>query len=213
MRKKLRVLGSVLKSKTHEQYRTIMEEGAGVPVEIVNSLLHVKSSWTQFPGAIANTDLLNDERNSMLLTSFNGSLKDLLLVKVDRATMAASLEGREPLLDHRLLEFAAQLPYDYKSDGVTSKRIIRDIVYKYIPAEMMNRPKTGFDLPIYKWLKSDLTWMMDELLCEGAIQQTRFFNHKQVTAMVNSFKKDTWHYPDVVWRILTFQLWHQRWMK
>lgn len=213
MRKKVRVLGSVLQSKMHEQYRTIMEEGAGVPVEVVNSLLHVKSARMTFPGIIANTDLLNDERNSMLLTSFNGSLKDLLLVKVDRATMAASLEGREPLLDHRLIEFAAQLPYDYKSDGVTSKRIIRDIVYKYVPAEMMNRPKMGFDLPIYKWLKNDLTWLMEEHLCEDAIQQSEFFNHKEVAAMVNSFKKGTWHYPDVVWRILTFQLWHQRWMK
>ena len=77
------------------------------------------------------------------------------MTKVDRATMSVSIEGREPLLDHRIIEYATKLPLEYKfHKGV--QRILKDIVYDYIPKEMINRPKTGFSIPVLHWLKNEL---------------------------------------------------------
>ena len=70
--------------------------------------------------------------------------------------MSVSLEGREPLLDHHLVEYVATLPYSYKYDEKVSKRILRDIVHQYLPKEIMDRPKAGFTLPIYSWLRGGL---------------------------------------------------------
>ena len=87
-------------------------------------------------------------------------LQNDILTKVDCATMSVSIEGREPFLDHRIIEFVAQLPSKYKY-GHTQKMILKDIVHKYIPKELMDRPKSGFTSPINSWLKTDLKYLLD----------------------------------------------------
>jgi asparagine synthase (glutamine-hydrolysing) len=72
--------------------------------------------------------------------------------------MSTSLEGREPLMDHRLAELAAQLPTEFKFDGKTHKKILRDITHQYVPKKIMDRPKIGFDLTIFDYLKNDLSY-------------------------------------------------------
>ena len=78
---------------------------------------------------------------------------DDILVKVDRAAMAVSLETRVPMLDKDVVEFAWTLPIDYKKKDGVSKKVLRDVLYRYVPKEMMERPKKGFSIPIMKWLK------------------------------------------------------------
>jgi asparagine synthase (glutamine-hydrolysing) len=139
-------------------------------------------------------------------------LRDNDLVKVDRATMSVSLEGREPLLDHRLATYAAQLPLEYKTDGVAGKRILKDIVHDYVPKEMMDRPKSGFSLPIYSWLRGDLSYLIDEHLSEQALGASGIFNVKFLLEEVEKFKQDKLHYSPLIWYLLMFQMWYKRWM-
>ena len=144
---------------------------------------------------------------------YKGYLQNDILTKVDRATMSVSIEGREPLVDHRILEFAAQLPLEYKWDGKTSKRILKDIVHEYIPKEMMDRPKTGFSLPIYSWLRGDLSYLVDEYLSPTSLEQSGFFNVPWVSQQVNLFKLNKLHYQPFIWKLLMFQMWYNKWMK
>jgi asparagine synthase (glutamine-hydrolysing) len=149
----------------------------------------------------------------MLALDYQMSLQNDVLTKVDRATMSVSLEGREPLLDHRLIEFVAQLPIDYKIEGNSGKRILKDIVYDYIPKELMDRPKAGFSLPIYSWLLSDLRYFLDEYLSEKAIAESGLFNISSVSYIVRLFRNNKLYYKSYIWKLLMFQMWYARWMK
>jgi asparagine synthase (glutamine-hydrolysing) len=140
-------------------------------------------------------------------------LQNDILTKVDRASMSVSLEAREPLLDHRLAEFAAILPIEYKHDMYGGKRILKDIVHDYVPKELVDRPKAGFSLPIYKWLKGDLHFLIEEFLIEKSINESNLFNSGFVTQQVDLFKKDRLFYKPIIWKLLMFQMWYFRWMK
>ena len=140
-------------------------------------------------------------------------LQNDILTKVDRATMSVSLEGREPLLDHRITEFAAQLPINYKYDGTTGKRILKDIVHDHVPKKMMDRPKTGFSLPIYTWLQSDLSFLIEDYLNETALSISGIFNVPFLLKQVKLFKEDKLHYKPFIWKLLMFQMWYFKWMK
>lgn len=155
---------------------------------------------------------INRIENLLLHIDYVLPLRDCLLVKVDRGTMSTSLEGREPLMDHRLAEFAAQLPFAYKYDGHTFKRILRDVTHKYIDKSFMDRPKVGFDLPIYKWLKADLAYLIDENLSSIEINKSGYFSPEYVNRLVLQFKHDKLLYKPVIWRLLMFQMWYKVWM-
>jgi asparagine synthase (glutamine-hydrolysing) len=153
---------------------------------------------------------VNQELNTFLLLDYTGVMRDLLLTKVDRATMSASLEGREPLLDHRIAEYAAQLPFEYKFDGTTLKKIIKEIVHQYVPKEIMDRPKTGFDLPIFDWLKTDLGYLIDEYLNDAALMEAGL-NPKGVQQVVAEFRAGKLRYPLILWRLIVYQMWAKQW--
>lgn len=149
-----------------------------------------------------------------MAVDYKGYLQDDILTKVDRATMSVSLEGREPLLDHRIVEFAAQLPFEYKlNNGNNGKRILKEIVHEYIPKEMLNRPKSGFSLPIYSWLRNDLSFLIDEYLNNNEIEKSGLFNSDFVLKRVNEFKLGKLHYTPFIWKILMFQMWYRHWME
>lgn len=147
-----------------------------------------------------------------MLMDFESYLPNDILTKVDRATMSVSLEGREPLLDHRLVAYAAQIPIKYKTNGEDGKLILKDIVHDYVPKEMMERPKTGFSLPIYKWLREDLSYLLDEYLSENAIKASGLFNAETVLEEVQEFKNKKLHYTPIIWNLLMFQMWYFKWM-
>ena len=138
-------------------------------------------------------------------------LENDILTKVDRATMSVSLEGREPFLDHRIIEYVAQLPMDFKY-GQTQKRILRDIVYKYIPKELMDRPKTGFSIPIYNWLKTDLRYLIEENLDSSSIEETGIFSVSSVEKIKIQFFNDQLDDLTIIWKLLQFQMWYKKWM-
>jgi len=149
----------------------------------------------------------------MMAIDYEMYLQNDILTKVDRASMSVSLEGREPFVDHRLAEFAARLPLEYKYNELGGKRILKDIVHDNIPRELVDRPKAGFSLPIYNWLTNDLSFLLDEYLSEKSIKESGFFKAKFVSQQVELFKGNKFYYKPLIWKLLMFQMWYFRWMK
>ncbi len=139
-------------------------------------------------------------------------LLDDILQKVDRAGMSVSLEGREPFLDHRVIEWAAQLPMKYKYNNGNKKFIIKEIVHKYLPKEMMDRPKMGFGIPIASWLQNDLKKFVDHYLDESYIEKQQVFNNEEIQRIKKSFYDGKVERAEKIWYLLMFQMWYDRWM-
>ena len=194
-------------NKSHNVHQFVLNSSK-IPDRIIQKIM-LNSPISDLYEPIHN---IADVGNNILLSHFCTFLPDYLLVKVDRATMSSSLEAREPLLDHRVIEFAADLPFIFKNDGKESKKIIKDIVHKYIPSALMNRPKTGFDLPIYDWLRTDLQWVLDEYLNKSSLNASGLFNVNEILDMVHLFKKGKLKYKSVLWNIIIFQMWYKRWI-
>ena len=127
--------------------------------------------------------------------------------------MSASLEGREPLLDHHLMEFAAQLPDAFKYNKGIKKRILKDIVHDYVPKELMDRPKKGFAIPIGNWLNDELADLIQQYLAHDRITKQQIFNPIAVEHLVSSFRAGRKENTLKIWYLLMFQMWHQRWME
>ena len=157
-------------------------------------------------------DLLGD-LDKLLAIDYKTYLPDDILVKVDRAGMSTSLEGREPLLDHRIIEFAAQLPEDLKMKGRNKKFLLKEIVHDYVPKEMMERPKMGFGVPVFNWLRTDLKYYADEYLSDAAFERHGLFKKQAVHHIMHHFYKGDRNYNSLFWYLLMFQMWYKEWME
>jgi asparagine synthase (glutamine-hydrolysing) len=194
-----------------EQSRELFQLKNEKPLSYLNNFFRNKIQSFPSPYQIDTTGFHCSTDVAMAI-DYNAYLQNDILTKVDRATMSVSLEGREPLLDHRLLEFAAQLPVAFKYDGISQKRILKDIVHEYIPKEMMDRPKTGFSLPIYDWLRKDLSYLVDEYLSKEALKWSGLFNEDFISLEVMKFRTNKLHYVPLIWYLLMFQMWYKKWM-
>jgi asparagine synthase (glutamine-hydrolysing) len=143
----------------------------------------------------------------MMLLDILTYLPDDILVKVDRASMAISLEVRGPLLDHRVVEMAAQLPLHLKLHGSTDKWILRQVLARYVPQRLFSRPKMGFGVPIASWLRGPLRDWAESLLSESVLRADGLLNPAPIRAAWREFTDDRypWHYP--LWDILMLQAW------
>jgi len=154
------------------------------------------------------TDLIN----AMLAIDYQTYLPDDIMMKVDRATMSVSLEGREPLLDHHILEFVARLPGSFKYSRGTSKRLLKVIAHKYCPKHLLDRPKKGFSVPIDRWFKKELKTYFLHYLNEDTLKKQGIFNEKYIISLRNRYLTG---YPENVaklWQLLMFQMWMERWI-
>lgn len=152
-----------------------------------------------------------DVLNQCLAIDYRNYMVDDILTKVDRATMSVSLEGREPLLDHRIIEFAARLPLAYKYDNGTRKKILKNIVHKYVAESLMARPKKGFGVPVKRWLRNDLSYLVTHYLDDKQLNKHGLFNPEYVAYIKNKYIKDGSEF-NMVWLVLVFQMWYQMWM-
>jgi asparagine synthase (glutamine-hydrolysing) len=134
-------------------------------------------------------------------------LPDDILVKLDRATMAVSLEARVPLLDHRVVEFAASLPVAAKVQGGVGKRPLRGVLRRYVPEALWNRPKTGFGLPIGEWLRGPLRPWAEALLDPARLRVEGYLAPEPIAAMWDEHlaRRRDWEYH--LWDVLIFQAW------
>jgi len=149
----------------------------------------------------------------MMAIDYQTYLVDDILQKVDRATMTVSLEGREPFLDHRVIEWAAQLPDEYKYFEGNKKYILKEIVHQYIPKELMDRPKMGFAIPIANWMTNELREYLESFINEKVIREQGIFNWEYVYKLKTDFFNGKKEYDMKMWYLLMFQTWYDRWMK
>lgn len=154
-----------------------------------------------------------DNLNRMLAVDYKTFLVDNNLVKVDRATMAVGLEGREPMLDHRVIEFVAQLPADLKIRDGVNKYLLKQIVHKYIPKGLMDRPKMPFIAPLKVWFRDELAEKMHDYLGERKLKESGLFNATPIAALSRQYLAGEQVNYQKLWNLLVFQLWYERWMK
>lgn len=147
----------------------------------------------------------------MMAIDYTTYMLDDILQKVDRATMTASLEGREPFMDQRIIEFAARLPDEYKYHQGIKKYILREVVHRHVPKEMMDRPKMGFAIPIADWLRTDLRDLLETYLSEDRIKKEGFFQWDYVSKLKTQFLLGKKEFDLKIWYLLMFEMWMEKW--
>jgi len=153
-----------------------------------------------------------DPLASIMLLDLKTYLPDDILVKVDRATMSVALEGREPFLDHKIVEWTSQLPVELKYKTGVSKYLLRKVLYKYIPKELVERPKQGFGVPIYEWFKKELRELYMEYLDGERIKKEGFLNCLEVKRLLEDFLSDRGVNHNKLWLLFVFETWKDKWM-
>lgn len=164
---------------------------------------------TNFDINVSNT---NDEINQMLAIDYKTYMVDDILTKVDRATMSVSLEGREPLLDYRLIEFVSQLPSNLKYKDGDKKWLLKQITHKYLPKEMMDRPKQGFGVPLTEWFRDELKEYFMIYLDEKRIEKEGLFDSKEIIRLRDSYLLGNKENVQKLWFLLMFEMWYEKWM-
>ena len=157
-----------------------------------------------------NNEALPTQLNAVERMMFRDTmtyLPDDILCKVDRAAMASSLETRVPFLDHRVVEFAWQLPFVMKIRGATSKWALRQVLNKYVPKELIDRPKAGFAIPIGKWLRGPLRDWAEALLDESRLNQEGYFHSEPIRKAWSEHLSGQLDNTSKLWAILMFQSW------
>jgi len=153
---------------------------------------------------------IGDFRRWMMTVDGLSFLADDILVKADRASMGVSLEARVPLLDHRVVEFAAHLPERLTLRGRETKWILRRVLDRYLPASVVDRPKQGFTVPVDAWLRGALRAWAEPLLDEGRLKREGFFNPAAVRAAWAEHQSGRRDHAHRLWNVLMFQAWLER---
>jgi asparagine synthase (glutamine-hydrolysing) len=148
----------------------------------------------------------------MMMADIRSYLPDDILVKVDRATMSVALEGREPFLDNKIMEYAARMPWELKYREGKSKWILRQILYKHIPKEWVDRPKQGFAVPVNEWFQNDLKDYFKTYLNRDRIEKDGIFNPETIERMLKEYFKYNGMNAHKLWLILMFNMWKEKYL-
>lgn len=196
------VRGALLGAKGPEELYMISNQEEPLAIEIALNGKEIPYQYNQYPNGF-----LKEANHNIMLMDMLMYHPDDILTKVDRSAMAVSLETRVPMLDQDVVEFAWSLPLAYKKAGDTRKLVLRDILYRYVPKEMMERPKTGFSIPIEKWLREPALKQWAETLIEkNTLRQQGILNPEMVWKIWNEYiEKGIWRVQ--IWYILMFQEW------
>ncbi|MBU0694975.1 MAG: asparagine synthase (glutamine-hydrolyzing) [Bacteroidetes bacterium] len=154
-----------------------------------------------------------DDLSKLLCTDYKTYMVDDILTKVDRASMSVSLEGREPLLDHRLVEFVAQLPNHFKIKNGNKKYLLKEICHQYLPKDLMDRKKMGFGIPLVEWFEAEIKEYINLYLNSTYISAQGLFRLEAIDKLLKGYDKNKSENVFKLWNLIMFQLWYERWMK
>jgi asparagine synthase (glutamine-hydrolysing) len=149
--------------------------------------------------------------NRMQAVDYTTFMVDDILTKVDRATMSVSLEGREPLLDHRIVEYLARIPMKLKYKNNIGKYLSRKILYRYIPKTLIDKPKTGFAIPLKQWLETELNDLALKSLKSDILKKDDIFKREVLESLVDECLNKKVHEPTFIWMIIIYVMWREKW--
>ena len=199
--------------KSHDPVQAVKYISQYITETEVESFLG--QSFLRYPTFFEDGSLLTNNDgiiNHLLAIDYKTFLVDNNLVKADRATMSVGLEGREPMLDHRLIEFLSTLPSSFKIREGTNKWLLKEIVHRYIPKSLMERPKRPFIAPLMVWFRDDLKEQLKYYLSEQALAATGVFDPEPIIRLRDDYLSGKKVNYQKLWQILSFQLWFNRWM-
>ncbi len=139
-------------------------------------------------------------------------LPDAMLTKIDRASMAVSLEVRVPLLDHRVIEFTSLIPDDLKYKNKTGKYILKKLLQRYIPKEFFDRPKMGFGVPIGEWFRGKLKDLLLDYLSDDRLRHEGIFNIRYINRIINEHLFKNVNHQYRLWTLLMWEMWREKWL-
>lgn len=170
---------------------------------------------TQKPNQVItefDTEITQNWLDNILAIDYKTYQLDDILTKVDRATMSVSLEGREPLLDHNIINFVSRLDSKFKIRDGNKKYLLKEITHKYLPKEIMDRPKMGFGVPIFDWFKDELKPYITYYLNETRIAESGIFSVIYVANLRNRYLAGLDVNINQIWFLLMFEMWREKWM-
>ena len=185
-------------------YRRLVSHWNNPEQLVVNGIEPIGSAWNE-------ARAISDFGERMAFLDTKTYLPDDILTKVDRASMAVSLEVRVPLLDHRIVEFAWRLPKQMKLKGNSTKRLLRRILYRHVPRKLVDRPKAGFAVPLDQWLRGPLRNWAEALLDENRLESEGVLNPKPIRRAWNNHLAGRGNKGQALWGVLMFQSWRERW--
>lgn len=204
-------VGKVMTSHSAEDILTC--DGRNT-ADITNDLFRKELNINYTKNAFATTSLSSNIQEAKMLYDMQTYLPDDILVKMDRASMKYALEVRVPLLDYRLVEGTFSVPHKYKYLNGDKKYLLKQILYKYVPKELIERPKKGFSVPVRQWLEKDFNSVLLGYLEPEKIKKQGIFEEEAIRQLYMKFeKKHSRVVDDILWSMLVFQLWYDEYMK
>ncbi|MGQ0739704.1 MAG: asparagine synthase (glutamine-hydrolyzing) [Bacteroidota bacterium] len=190
-----------------EQQYMFSEKEIGSLLNLQETHLSIMENWRQ----IDSMKLGDFEKISLF--DIEQYLANNLLYKMDSASMANSLEVRNPYLDYRVMEFCFNLPVEFKINKGTAKYLMKKLLQRYLPDELVYRRKWGFPAPIGDWLSRDLSYLIDKWLNPQRIKLQGIFNVQQVNGYVRAFQAGKKFHDKRIWSLIFFQMWHHKYLE
>ncbi len=195
------------KNETHKKSHIFSQEQYFFSENELNDLLKEDFKHELLFDENFNTKRKLSASEEQALFDMKYYLKDDLLVKVDVASMQFSLETRTPFLDYRIVEFALNLSEDLKKKNGTAKYLLKEVLYDYVPKEIFNSPKWGFSIPLAKWLKADLHYLIDKYLNEESIEKCGAVNFEKVKSIITRFENGEDYLFNRIWVLILLHRW------
>lgn len=206
-----KLAGVIDAADTDELYRWLVSQHRE-PASLVIGGIEVSIWADEEAAAFAAHARGGDFTERMMFHDLVGYMADDILTKVDRAAMACSLETRVPLLDHRLVEFAWSLPLHMKIRHGQGKWLLRQVLYRYVPQQLIERPKQGFGIPLDSWLRGPLRDWTEALLDESRLRSEGYLDASQVRRKWKEHLSGRRNWQHFLWNVLMFQAWQERWL-
>lgn len=202
-----RKAGKALKRALHNYPLNYLQEVAITNSELARELINVDDDFYDSYNTFASFySSQNTELNSIYYGDMKSYMQDDILVKIDRMSMANSIELRSPFLDVNLLEYSAKLPETYKTKMKMGKLILRDIAEDYVPEKIIHNKKKGFGIPLKEWFKNDLKNMLCDLLESN--KNKNILNYKLINHLIYEHTNDICDNSEVLWLVLCFEIWN-----